>query len=672
LLARPRIATGTLPARCREGISKNEIGAQHGVGSGDYQGARHGQEQRNINRPLQLSLTRKDAADFAFDIGSFRPEIATSSYNFGSMPAIRLLPDLLISQIAAGEVVDRPASALKELLENSLDAGATEISTQLAEGGIRQIRVADNGSGIAKDDLAFALARHATSKITSLEDLERVASLGFRGEALASIAAVSHFSLASREAGSARAWKVEASGDALSAPEPAAVAVGSIVEVSDLYFNTPARRKFLRSPQTEYAHSEETFKRLALSRPDVRFALTHNGRAQWHLQAASADERIRAVLGEDFAAASLPVDVQSAGFRLHGLAAQPAYSRGSRDAQFFFVNGRVVRDKVLSHAVREAYHDVLHHDRHCAYVLFLELDPALVDANVHPTKIEVRFRDSRGMHQFVFHALEKALSATRAGLNAGRESAPAPAAFRVDGGFFRQPDINLLTNEPISFYATLFGASGAATATLPDRVPVAPAQDETHPLGFALAQLSGIYVLAQNQHGLVVVDMHAAHERIVYEKLKNALDNDGIPTQQLLIPATMPASALEVATAAENPDTLARLGFELAVIAPNALAVRSVPMTLVQADSAQLARDVLGEIAEFGASRVLAERQNEMLSTMACHAAVRANRSLTIPEMNALLREMEATERSGQCNHGRPTWFQVTIGEMDKMFMRGK
>jgi DNA mismatch repair protein MutL len=588
------------------------------------------------------------------------------------MPAIRPLPDLLISQIAAGEVVDRPASALKELLENSLDAGATEISTQLAEGGIRLIRVADNGSGIAEEDLSFALARHATSKITSLEDLERVASLGFRGEALASIAAVSHFSLASRATGSARAWKVEASGDVLSAPEPAAVAAGSIVEVSDLYFNTPARRKFLRSPQTEYAHSEETFKRLALSRPEVSFALTHNGRAQWHLQAASVDERIRAVLGEDFAAASLPVDVQSAGFRLHGLAAQPAYSRGSRDAQFFFVNGRFVRDKVLSHAVREAYHDVLHHDRHCAYVLFLELDPALVDANVHPTKIEVRFRDSRGMHQFVFHALEKALSATRAGLNAGRESAPSPTAFRVDGGFFRQPDMNLLTNEPASFYATLFGASGTATATLPDRAPAAPAEHEAHPLGFALAQLSGIYVLAQNQHGLVVVDMHAAHERIVYEKLKNALDDDGIPTQQLLIPATMAASALEVATAAENPDTLARLGFELAVIAPNALAVRSVPMTLVQADSAQLARDVLGEIAEFGASRVLAERQNEMLSTMACHAAVRANRALTIPEMNALLREMEATERSGQCNHGRPTWFQVTVNELDKMFMRGK
>jgi DNA mismatch repair protein MutL len=589
------------------------------------------------------------------------------------MPAIRLLPDLLISQIAAGEVVDRPASALKELLENSLDAGATEISVQLTEGGIRQIRVADNGSGIARDDLALALARHATSKIASLEDLERVASLGFRGEALASIAAVSHFSLASRAAGSAHAWKVDATGDALSPPEPAAVAAGSIVEVTDLYFNTPARRKFLRSPQTEFAHSEETFKRLALSRPDVRFVLTHNGRAQWHLQAASAHERIHAVLGEDFASASLPVSVDSAGFRLHGLAAQPAYSRSSRDAQYVFVNGRFVRDKVLAHAVREAYHDVLHHDRHSAYVLFLELDPALVDANVHPTKIEVRFRDSRGMHQFVFHALEKALSTTRAGLGTGRESAPAPAPFRVDGGFSRQPGIDLLTSEPASFYATLFGAAGTATVAAPDRrSPVPMPQDEDHPLGFALAQLSGIYVLAQNRHGLIVVDMHAAHERIVYEKLKNALDDDGIPTQQLLIPATMTASALEVATAAENPATLSRLGFELAVIAPNALAVRSVPMTLSQADSAQLARDVLGEITEFGGSRVLAERQNEMLSTMACHAAVRANRALTIPEMNALLREMEATERSGQCNHGRPTWFQVTIGELDKMFMRGK
>ena len=587
------------------------------------------------------------------------------------MPAIHLLPHLLISQIAAGEVVDRPASALKELLENSLDAGASEISTQLADGGIRQMRVADNGCGIAKDDLPLALARHATSKITSLEDLESVGSLGFRGEALASIAAVSHFSLASRAAGSAHAWKIEASGDATSAPEPAAVAAGSIVEATDFYFNTPARRKFLRSPQTEYAHSEETFKRLALSRPDVRFVLTHNGRAQWHLQAASPRERIRAVLGDEFAAASLPVEVNNAGLRLHGLAAQPAYSRSSRDAQYFFVNGRFVRDKVLAHAVREAYHDVLHHDRHSAYVLYLELDPAQVDANVHPTKIEVRFRDSRAIHQFVFHALEKALSATRAGQAAAGEPAPS-AAFRIEGGFSRQTSADLLTGEPASFYAKLFGTAGTVAAAAAAVPSVALPQDDEHPLGFALAQLSGIYVLAQNRHGLVVVDMHAAHERIVYEQLKTALDDEGIPTQKVLIPATMIASALEVATASENSSTLSRLGFELGVIAPNALAVRSVPMTLVQADSAQLARDVLNEIAEFGGSRVLAERRNEMLSTMACHAAVRANRSLTVPEMNALLREMEATERSGQCNHGRPTWFQVTINELDKMFLRGR
>lgn len=587
------------------------------------------------------------------------------------MPAIRALPELLVSQIAAGEVVDRPASALKELLENSLDAGATEVTVQLSEGGIRQIRVVDNGAGIARDDLPLALAAHATSKIRSLEDLQCVASLGFRGEALASIAAVSHLSVASRAASSARAWKVQASGDVICAPEPAAVTTGSVVEALDLYFNTPARRKFLRSPQTEYAHSEEIFKRLALSRPDVRFVLTHNGRPQWHLPSAAADQRARAVLGEDFASASIAVHANSGGLRLHGLAAQPAYSRSSRDAQYFFVNGRFVRDKVLAHAVRQAYHDVLHHERHCAYVLFLELDPALVDANVHPTKIEVRFRESQAVHQFVFHALHKALSATRAGAGAGRASASASPAFRSDNTLSRQPGIGLPANEPVSFYGTLFGDS-RASATLPQRAPTALAQDETHPLGFALAQLSGVYILAQNENGLVVVDMHAAHERIVYEKLKTALDGEGIPTQQLLIPATFAASALEVATAEENPATLGRLGFELAAIAPNALAVRAVPMSLVQADATLLARDVLAEIAEFGGSRVIAERQNELLSTMACHAAVRANRVLSLAEMNALLREMEATERSDQCNHGRPTWFQVTLGDLDRMFMRGQ
>jgi DNA mismatch repair protein MutL len=589
------------------------------------------------------------------------------------MPSIQLLPDLLITQIAAGEVVDRPASALKELLENSLDAGASEISTQLTDGGIRQIRVSDNGVGIAEEDLGLALARHATSKIASLEDLERVASLGFRGEALASIAAVSHFTLASRAAGSVRAWKVEARGGTRLPPEPASIAAGSTVEASELYFNTPARRKFLRTPQTEYAHSEEVFKRIALSRPDVRFMLTHNGRAQWHLQATSEHERIRAVLGDEFASASLRVDIDSAGFHLHGLAAQPAYSRSSRDAQYFFVNGRFVRDKVMSHAVREAFHDVLHHDRHSAYVLFLDLDPALVDANVHPSKTEVRFRDSRGIHQFVFHALEKTLSTAHAGISVSPQSVSS-AAYRSDGGFIRQSDINLLTNEPAAFYATLFGTSGTAMplATSAEQALATLPSDVDHPLGFALGQLSGVYILAQNRHGLVIVDMHAAHERIVYEKLKFAIEGDGIPTQHLLIPATMNASALEVATAAEHPDTLAHLGFEVAEIAPAVLAVRSIPMSLVQADAAQLARDVLAGIAEFGGTRVLAERQNEMLSTMACHAAVRANRALTVTEMNALLREMEATERSGQCNHGRPTWFQITIGELDKMFMRGK
>jgi len=587
------------------------------------------------------------------------------------MPAIHLLPDLLISQIAAGEVVDRPASALKELLENSLDSGASDVTVLLAEGGIRQIRVADNGAGIGKEDLALALARHATSKIASLEDLERVASLGFRGEALASVAAVSHLSLVSRTSGSAHAWKLDASGGALSAPEPAAAAAGTTVEVRDLYFNTPARRKFLRSPATEFAHSEETFRRIALSRPEVRFTLTHNGRAQSHLHPAGAEERIHAVLGEAFREAAIPVQVEAGSFRLRGLVAQPTYSRGARDAQYFFVNGRYVRDKLLAHAVRQAYHDVLHHERHPAYVLFLDLDPALVDANVHPTKIEVRFRDSRGIHQFVFHVLEKVLAGTRAGTPPAQESGTSMAFPRSDATAFRQSGMDLRAAEPAAFYATLFGA-GQATLEASAPAPAPLPQDAPHPLGFALAQLAGIYILAQNDKGLVVVDMHAAHERIVYEQLKSALDDDRIPTQPLLIPVTMAASALEVASVEDNAQTLSTLGFDLAVIAPTAIAVRAVPMTLAQADAVELARDVLREFAQFGGSRVLAERQNEMLSTMACHAAVRANRSLTVAEMNALLRDMEATERSGQCNHGRPTWFQVTIGELDKMFMRGR
>jgi len=404
----------------------------------------------------------------------------------------------------------------------------------------------------------------------------------------------------------------------------------------------------------------------------VRFTLTHNGRAQLHLHPANAWQRIHAVLGDAFREAAIPVQVEAGSFRLRGLVAQPTYSRGARDAQYFFVNGRYVRDKLLAHAVRQAYHDVLHHQRHPAYVLFLDLDPALVDANVHPTKIEVRFRDSRGIHQFVFHALEKALAGTRAGTPPAQESGTAMAFPRADVTAFRQSGMDLRAREPAAFYATLFGAGQDTPGEAPARASAALPQGAPHPLGFALAQLAGIYILAQNDKGLVVVDMHAAHERIVYEQLKSALDDDRIPTQQLLIPATMAASALEVATVEDNAQTLSRLGFDLAIIAPNAIAVRAVPMTLAQADAGELARDVLREVAQFGGSRVLAERQNEMLSTMACHAAVRANRSLSLAEMNALLRDMEATERSGQCNHGRPTWFQVTTGELDKMFLRGR
>ena len=617
------------------------------------------------------------------------------------MSRIQLLPDLLISQIAAGEVVERPASALKELLENCLDAGATEISVQLHEGGIKQIRVADNGRGIPKDQLDLALQRHATSKISALEDLEAVASLGFRGEALASIAAVSHLGLISRDSHSEHGWKVESEGGRLTGPEPASLAQGSVVDVRNLYFNTPARRKFLRTAATEFGHAEEAAKRIALSRPDVAFSLMHNGRIKWRVQASNTPARIRELLREGFDGTAIPVDTGAGAFRLHGLIALPAHARTSRDTQYMFVNGRFVRDRVLAHAISEAYRDVLHHARHAAYVLFLELDPALVDVNVHPSKIEVRFRESRAIHQFVFHALEKALAATRPQVNASSPqpgtaglvtgtppasadmNAAADATLRPTGNGAsvwpiqssyppdaRQATMPLRAEESDRFYSVLFGEQ-ARTHPAADITTALPG-DEDHPLGFALGQLAGIYILSQNSSGLVVVDMHAAHERIVYESLKNALDSSRIPTQTLLIPATMTASELEVATVEENQELLTTLGFEMAVIAPNAVAVRSLPAMLGDADAAGLAHDTLREISEFGGSRILTERRDGMLATMACHGAVRANRQLTIAEMNALLRDMEATERSGQCNHGRPTWFQMTLAQLDRMFMRGQ
>jgi DNA mismatch repair protein MutL len=597
------------------------------------------------------------------------------------MPAIRVLSELLVDQIAAGEVVDRPAAALKELLENSLDARAAAVQVELQSGGIKQIKVTDDGEGVARNDLALALQRHATSKIATLDDLEQVASLGFRGEALASIAAVSHVSLTSRTAADRHAWRIVCSGGDVGGIEPAAAVAGTAIEVRDLYYNTPARRKFLRTEATELGHCDEAFKRAALSRPEVAISLQHNGRVQWRLPPQSFAQRAGHLLGEDFGAAALVLEERAGSVGLRGLVAAPTFNRSARDYQYFFVNGRCVRDRLIAHAVREAFHDVLHQDRHPAFVLFLELEPGKVDVNVHPTKAEVRFRDPRAVHQFVFHALTKALAQSRAGAAVtrapfafmpkadGEPREPAQSAYPAPGGgrdyAGRQEAMALAGRQPAAMYDVLFGRGKIAPAH-------ATAHAEMPPLGFALAQLAGIYVLAQNQAGLVVVDMHAAHERIMYEKLKSALDADRIPTQNLLIPATLRASRLEAAVVEDNSEALLQLGFEMAVLGPEALVVRSVPAPLQDADPAELARDVLREIGEYGATRALKERRDEMLGSMACHAAVRAHRSLTIAEMNALLREMEATERSGQCNHGRPTWTQVSLAELDRWFQRGQ
>jgi DNA mismatch repair protein MutL len=576
------------------------------------------------------------------------------------MNSIRVLPELLISQIAAGEVVERPASALKELLENSLDAGAREIAVHLVGGGTKLIKVVDDGDGVARDELKLAFARHATSKIATLSDLEQVGSLGFRGEALASIAAVSRVELASRRPGDKHAWMVSASGAEVSKAAPAALAAGTSIDVRDLYFNTPARRKFLKSESTEYAHCEETFRRVALSRPGIVFTLQHNGRVQRRFKAQPLADRIGAVFGDDFHDAALPLDEPGPGLRLHGAIGLPAHARGTREAQYCFVNGRYVRDKLIAHAIRQAYQDVLHHEQHPAFVLFLEIEPGQVDVNVHPTKTEVRFRDSRAVHQFVFHALNKALSRSVAGTAASRAPAFVP---RTPAPIMRQAAMALGSAEPSVFYETLFRGA----------VPAAPLPDEQDsPLGYALAQLSGVYVLAQNRHGLVIVDMHAAHERILYEKLKGLLDAREIPMQPLLVPVTFNADALDVATVEEHAEVLRAIGFDIAPASPTSLIVRAVPALLADADARRLAADVLRDVREYGATRVLTERRNELLSTMACHAAVRANRKLTVPEMNALLREMEETERSGQCNHGRPTWHQVSLAELDKLFMRGR
>jgi DNA mismatch repair protein MutL len=565
------------------------------------------------------------------------------------MSAIRVMPELLVSQIAAGEVVERPASVLKELLENSLDAGAREIQVTLEAGGTKRVQVDDDGGGIAKDELALALARHATSKIGSLEDLEAVATMGFRGEALASIAAVARVELVSRAHGAAHAWSVAAEGGAARDTRPAARAPGTTVSVADLYFNTPARRKVLRTEGTEFGHCDEAFRRIALARPEGAFTLKHNGRVSAHLAPQPLAARAAALLGAEFAAASVAVDAQAGPLRLHGIAGTPQAARNRADAQYFFVNGRYVRDRLLMHAVREAYRDTLHGERQPAFVLYLELDPRGVDVNVHPAKTEVRFRDARGTHQFVFHALQRALAPSAA------EAPVSYAALPPQGPAIQAA---LAMHEPVMAYR-------AAPATL-------PAAEKAPPLGYALAQLHGVYILAQNEAGLVLVDMHAAHERILMEKMKLGLDAGAIERQSLLVPAVFRAEALDVATAEENRDALQTLGLELSVAGPNELAVRAAPALLAGGDVPALARSLLAELREFGAAQVLAARQNELLATMACHAAVRANRTLSMPEMNALLREMEETERSGSCNHGRPTWYQLSMADLDKLFMRGR
>jgi DNA mismatch repair protein MutL len=598
--------------------------------------------------------------------------------------AIRALTDQLINQIAAGEVVERPAAALKELLENALDSGATQIDVDLAGGGIERIRVADNGAGIEREELPLAVARHATSKLATADDLAAIATLGFRGEALASIGAVSRLALASRAAGRPHAWRIEVDGGVAGVTAPAAIAAGTTVTVRELYFNTPARRKFLRTEATEWGHCDEAFRRVALAHPDVGFTLQHNARVVHRLLAQGRRARVDALLGDGFVAGAAPVDARSGPLALAGYAVRPAYATQA-SGQYTFVNGRYVRDRVLAHAMREAYRDVLHHERQPAFALWLVLDPRLVDVNVHPQKIEVRFRDSGAVHEFVRRAVERALAQTgaeqpavsaadRLGLAAAHVPPVAPphepSAVPARAWSWTPPAQGVMplpAGEPAAFYARLFGERSPPPGGLPDLPPTGDEQ----PLGFALAQLHGIYVLAQNRDGLVLVDMHAAHERIVYERLKAAA-NARVPIQPLLVPATFSASPLEVAAAEEHAESLDRLGFAIAPLGPATLAVRGLPAPLADADAATLAHAVLSELREFGGSEVLAAHRDELLSTMACHAAVRANRSLTVPEMNALLREMEATERAGQCNHGRPTWYQLTLTDLDRLFMRGR
>ncbi len=623
------------------------------------------------------------------------------------MSRIHLLSPRLANQIAAGEVVERPASVAKELLENSLDSGARRIDVEVEQGGIKLLKVRDDGGGIAPDDLPLALARHATSKIRELEDLEAVLSMGFRGEALASISSVSRLTLTSRTADADQAWQVETEGrDMEPRVQPAAHPVGTSVEVRDLFFNTPARRKFLRAEKTEFDHLQEVIKRLALARFDVAFHLRHNGKTVFALHEAgdeiSRARRVASVCGPAFLEQALPIEIERGGLRLWGWVGLPTFSRSQADLQYFYVNGRMVRDKLVAHAVRQAYRDVLFNGRHPTFVLFLEIDPSTVDVNVHPTKHEVRFRDSRMVHDFLYGTLHRALADVRpedqvaapaaispmarpSGLAAGEFGpqgemglaasileTPAPSvqpAWRGSGAGYQQPAGNpgVSAGEAQAAYREYFSPLPSAQAqSMPQE------QGDIPPLGYAVAQLKGVYILAENAQGLVVVDMHAAHERITYERLKHAMASEGLRGQPLLVPESIALSQREADCAEEHGEWFQRLGFELQRLGEETVAIRQIPALLKQAQATQLVRDVLADLLEYGTSDRIQAHLNELLATMACHGAVRANRRLTIPEMNALLRDMEQTERSGQCNHGRPTWTQLSMDQLDKLFMRGQ
>ena len=598
-------------------------------------------------------------------------------------PRIRQLPSQLVNQIAAGEVVERPASVIKELVENSLDAGAQRIEVDVQQGGLKRMRVTDDGHGLHPDDMPLALARHATSKVASLEDLERIASMGFRGEALPSIASVSRLSLVSRERGAEHAWRLDAEAKA---PVPAAHPEGTTVDVRDLFWNTPARRKFLRTEKTEFGHIEQVVRRLALARPTIAFRLTHNGREVFATHPAEdragQERRLAGLLGAAFLENALYFEHEAAGLCLHGWVARPVFSRAQADMQHFYVNGRMVRDKLVTHAVRQAFQDVLYHGRHPAYVLFLELDPVLVDVNVHPTKHEVRFREGRLVHDFLFRTLHQVLAEERPGATAASplpeaEPAGAPAAAAREEAVLSpppaQPGLRLGVGERRGGYSAALAWQAPPTPSVETETGEPQAEgEELPPLGFALAQLHGIYILAQNAAGLVLVDMHAAHERITYERFKAAREGEGIKPQPLLVPVSVSVSRREAELAEQHAETFASLGMRVDRMGEEVLVVRALPALLRDADAERLLRDVLSDLAVYGESdRVLAS-VNEVLATMACHGSVRANRRLTREEMDALLRDIERTERSGQCNHGRPTWTQLSMAELDRLFLRGR